>query len=156
MGGGSGGGPRRVGPKGLGAPKGGGPEGEKGGGEGGGGGHEGCGSQKIAFFPFPATIFIFSSLFLGVSRGILVVFLKGGTIKCARLGSEGCRLKPRGPRGIHTTAEELQTCTCEGLALSTRTSLLSHHPTPNRSPSPKTKIGQSRAGQNRNAGQSRN
>ena len=38
-------------------------------------------------FPSPATIFIISSLAWGFSRGIFVVFLKAGTLKCARLGS---------------------------------------------------------------------
>ena len=39
-------------------------------------------------FPPPATIFILSSLAWGSSRGIFVVFLKAGTLKCARLESE--------------------------------------------------------------------
>ena len=32
------------------------------------------------------------------SRGIQVVFLKAGTLKCARLEFSGCRVKPRRPR----------------------------------------------------------
>ena len=39
------------------------------------------------FYPSPATVFILSSLSWGSFRGILVVFLKAGTLKCARLGS---------------------------------------------------------------------
>ena len=45
-----------------------------------------------AFFPFPAPNV------LGSSRGILVVFLKAGALKCARLESSGCRVKPRRPQ----------------------------------------------------------
>ena len=41
----------------------------------------------LSFFPSPATIFILSSLSWVSSRGILVVFLKAGALKCERLGS---------------------------------------------------------------------
>ena len=53
---------------------------------------------KFRSFFLPATIFIFSSLFLVVffSRGMLVVFLKARTLKCARLGFSGCRVKTPG------------------------------------------------------------
>ena len=63
----------RVGPKG-GAPKGGAPTG---------------GGPKISrfFFPSPATKFVRFFPLWGSSRGILVLFLKAGTLKCARLGS---------------------------------------------------------------------
>ena len=45
-------------------------------------------AQNFAlFFLSPAENFILSSLSEGSSRGILVVFLKAGALKCARLGS---------------------------------------------------------------------
>ena len=74
-------------------------------------------AQNFAlFFPSPATVFILFSLSCWSFRGILVVFLKTGTLKCARLGSRAVVCKPRRPhqtgrRGSHTTARELQTCT---------------------------------------------
>ena len=48
-----------------------------------------------SFFSSPATVFFLSSLSWGSFRGILVVFLKAGTLKCARLEFSGCRVKPR-------------------------------------------------------------
>ena len=50
-----------------------------------GGAPKGGGPKFRSFFPSPATIFFLLSL--GSFRGILVVFLKAGTLKCARLGS---------------------------------------------------------------------
>ena len=55
------------------------------------------GSPKFRSF-FPATISLFLCLCGGSSRGILVVFLKAGALKCARLEFSGCRVKPRRPR----------------------------------------------------------
>ena len=52
-----------------------------------------------AFFPLPPPFSLFFSLSGGSSRGILVVFLKAGTLKCARLEFSGCRVKPRRPKG---------------------------------------------------------
>ena len=60
-----------------------------------------------SLFPFPATIFFLSSLSWGCSRGILVVFLKAGTLKCARLEFLVCRVKPR----AHFRAPALQNTT---------------------------------------------
>ena len=42
---------------------------------------------RAFFFPSPAIVFIISSLSWEFFRGILVVFLNSGTMKCARLGS---------------------------------------------------------------------
>ena len=50
------------------------------------------------FFSLPPEISFFSSLSGRSSRGILVVFVKAGTLKCARLGSLGCHVKPRRPQ----------------------------------------------------------
>ena len=85
-----------------GAPKGGAPK----------GGAPKDGEPKISRF---FTMFFLSSLSWGSFRGILVVFLKAGTMKCARLGS--------GPPGFHTTARELQTCTFEGPGASNTTKI---------------------------------
>ena len=50
-------------------------------------------AQNFAlFFSSPATISLFLSLWVS-SRGILVVFSKAGTLKCARLEFSGCRRK---------------------------------------------------------------
>ena len=48
-----------------------------------------AGPPKISlfFFPLPPSFSFFFSLW-GSSRGILVVFLKAGTLQCARLGSQ--------------------------------------------------------------------
>ena len=55
------------------------------------------GPPKISLFFFsPAGNFFLSSL-CGFSRGILVVFLKTGTLKCARLGSRIVVWNPGGP-----------------------------------------------------------
>ena len=52
-------------------------------------GQPSAGLPKISlfFFPPPVTIFILLSLSWGPFVGILVVFLKAGALKCARLGS---------------------------------------------------------------------
>ena len=51
-------------------------------------GPEGLGGPKCrAFFPLPRQFSFFLSSLGGSSRGILVVFLKAGTLKRARLGS---------------------------------------------------------------------
>ena len=53
-----------------------------------------AGPPKISLFVFsPAPIFVFYSLWRS-SRGILVVFLKAGTLKYARLGSRAGRMGP--------------------------------------------------------------
>ena len=49
---------------------------------------------RVFFFP-PATIFFLSFLSSGSFRGILVVFLKRGALKCVRLEFSGCRVKPQ-------------------------------------------------------------
>ena len=55
-------------------------------------------AHKFAlFFPSPGTFFFHSSLSWGSTRGILVVFLNSGALKCARLEFSGCRVKPRRP-----------------------------------------------------------
>ena len=47
-----------------------------------------AGPLKISlFFPSPAPIFVLFLSLWGSSRGMLVVFLNSGTLKCARLGS---------------------------------------------------------------------
>ena len=69
------GGPRRVGPRRV---KGGSPK------------------FRAFFFPLPPPFRSFLSLW-GSFLGILVVFLKAGTLKCARLEFSGCRVKPRRP-----------------------------------------------------------
>ena len=52
-------------------------------------GQPSAGPPKISrfFFPPPAAKFVLFFPFWGSSRGILVVFLKTGALKCARLGS---------------------------------------------------------------------
>ena len=66
------------------------------------------GARNFALFSLSRLIirsFLFSSLW-GSSRGILVVFLKAGKLKCARLEFLGCRVKPPAapkPPGFHTT-----------------------------------------------------
>ena len=68
------------------------------------------GPPKISlFFSLPPQFHSFSFPLLGSSRGTVVVFLKAGTLICARLGS----LAALGPPGYHTTTRELQTCTFE-------------------------------------------
>ena len=44
-------------------------------------------AQIFALFSLPTTNFFLSSLSWGSFRGILVMFLKAGALKCARLGS---------------------------------------------------------------------
>ena len=57
-------------------------------------GAEGWGAQNFAlFFPSPAAKFVLSFPLWGSFRGILVVFLKTGTLKCARLEFSGCRVR---------------------------------------------------------------
>ena len=51
-----------------------------------------------SFFPLPPQNSLFSSLSGGSSCGILMVFLKDGNLKCARLEFSGCRVKPRRPQ----------------------------------------------------------
>ena len=48
---------------------------------------------------FPLSIFVLFLSLWGSSRGILVVFVKTGTLKCARLEFSGCCVKPRWVRG---------------------------------------------------------
>ena len=83
------GGPKGWGPEGWGGPKGGGPEGW---GARRVGGPKGGGPEISVFFPLPPqnAFFLLSG---GSSRGILVVFVKAGTLKCARLEFSGCRTK---------------------------------------------------------------
>ena len=125
-------GPRRVGPEGWGAPKGWGPEGwgpEGWGPEGWGpkprksgaprrvGGPEGWGAQiSLFFFPFPATISLFSVSLWVSSRGILVVFEASRALKCARLEFSGCRVRAPAARsggaaGVSHDSPRAQTCT---------------------------------------------
>ena len=65
--------------------------------------------------PFPWTAFNFVLFFplWGSSRGILVVFVKAGILKCARLALWLLCEAPAAfrPPGLHTTVRELQTCT---------------------------------------------
>ena len=86
-------------------------------------------AQNFALFlPSPAAKFV---LFFPVwvsSRWILVVFLKAGTLKCARLGSLVVVWNPGGPtrpgrQGSHTTTKELQTRTFEGPCASNTTKI---------------------------------
>ena len=74
-------------------------------------------AQNFALL-FPSSHHNFHSSFslLGSFRGILLVFLKAGTLKCAHLGSRAVVWSPGSPtrpgrRGSHTTTRELQTCT---------------------------------------------
>ena len=55
------------------------------------------GPSKISlfFFPSPAAKFVLFFPLWGSFRGTLVVFLKAGTLKCARLEFSGCRVKPQ-------------------------------------------------------------
>ena len=92
--------------------------------------------------PGPPKISLFFSLsrphfrsfsLLGSSRGILVVFLKAWTLKCARLGSLVVVWNPGGPtrpgrRGSHTTARELQTCTFQGSCAPNTTTIPRENP----------------------------
>ena len=65
------------------------------------------GPKFSRFFPSPDAKFVlFFSLWVS-SRGILVV-LRAGTLKCARLEFSGCRVKPRRPQSSQ------ETCTFEG------------------------------------------
>ena len=69
-----------------------------------------AGPPKISrfFFPSPTTIFFLSSLSYKSSRGILVVFLKAGTLTCATFGHSGCHVRLLGPPGLpshHTQPE---------------------------------------------------
>ena len=82
-----------------------------------------------SFFPLsPPQFLFFSHSLVGLFRGILVVFLKTGTLKCARLGSRVVVWNPGGPtrpgrRGWHTTSRELQTCTLERTCSSNTTKI---------------------------------
>ena len=93
-------------------------------------------AQNFALsFPSPAPIFaLFCLSHCLSSRGILVVFLKAGALKCARLGSRGV-VSPAalGPPGLHTTTRELQTRTYE------RPGLQKHHQNSTRRPQRETK-----------------
>ena len=57
-------------------------------------GPEGWEAQNYALFSSPATMFFLFSLSWGSLRGILVVFLQTGALKCSRLEFSGCRVKP--------------------------------------------------------------
>ena len=73
------------------------------------------GEPKISRFSLSRHHFVLSVSLWVSYRGILVVFLKLGTLKCARLEFSGCCVKRVAPKppGFHTTA---QTCTFQGPA----------------------------------------
>ena len=79
------------------------------------------GTKFRAFFSISRPHFVLFSL-SGVFSWNLVVCLKAGTLKCARLEFSGCRVKPR---------RRAQTCAFQGPGVS-RTPLKFHEKTPKR------------------------